>query len=198
MNTVCTAARHGTLAAYVKAGCRCPDACQAYSQYRREWRAERYALGVCGMCEPTIPLLTAGRIVRGLHHLGHTSRTIAEAAQLSSHTVRRLARCEPGQRIHRHTARAIGRAVCVLVNRPGRSRYARDLAAFNGWAPLHAWDAYHLPMDDPTIPDRFAATVADQPPPARGHLLTAYRAAAAHTAHTGHTTYTARWKGIAA
>lgn len=169
--TRCTATRHGTLTAYVKHRCRCASARAVYSTYKRSTRR-----GQPGM----LPAVATVRIVRGLQRGGHSSRTIAAAAGLSSHTTAALARQELGaHQVHERTARAVVAAARHLVRVRGTSRITADYAAAAGWAPLHAWHREHLPIDDPTIPDAFAAHVAHHAPPLRGLLLAERRQAEA-------------------
>lgn len=136
-HTGCTAPRHGSISAYYRAGCRCPDTKEAVRLYTKRLRTGR----------PEIRRIDATGVVRRIHALmalGHTAADIGAVAGMSSHHVQQTTR-------RRYVSPAnhwrIVAAYEALSGRPGASEQTRRRARQAGWAPPLAWE--FVDIDDP-------------------------------------------------
>ena len=134
----CAAARHGTMSAYYRAGCRCPDARRAtalYTKRRRTGRPELRRVAAVG----------ARRRIQALMALGHRGVDIAEVAGMHPRQVQLTAVTR--RWVSPVTHARIVAAYEALSGRPGVSEKTRQRARRAGWAPPLAWE--FVDIDDP-------------------------------------------------
>jgi transcriptional regulator with XRE-family HTH domain len=140
--TKCAGKYHGTMTAYTRYRCRCPDALADKRMYVK--------LGEAGIRQPRL-VNGAGtrRRLRALAAIGWTYADIAARMGKETAAVQRIARDEH-PRVREVTAAAVKCVYADLSMTPGRSENVRRYAARKGWAPPLAWD-------DDTIDDPDAA-----------------------------------------
>jgi hypothetical protein len=139
--STCTAARHGTRAAYDNDLCRCPDAREDYRVYRKRLREGRHNNG------RTSPVGTARRL-QALAAIGWDAATIAARLGRSRDVIRQWRRAR-GTWIAGTDAAAVTRLYNQLEGTPGPNVRMRAFAASYGWAPPLLWD--ELDIDDPAV-----------------------------------------------
>jgi transcriptional regulator with XRE-family HTH domain len=137
--TGCTADRHGTLNAYRRACCRCPQARLLAARYENE-----RTLDILRGQSRTLPNIGALRRVHALRALGWPTRELAE--RIGVHD-RSISRWQHRSWISRELHDAICRVYDELADHPGPDERARRHAARQGWLQPLWWDADTI--DDP-------------------------------------------------
>lgn len=133
----CTAVRHGTFAAYSKAGCRCPDAreiCRIYRKRQREGRPYRRTVSAVG----------SARRIRALARIGHSMGSIGAALGKDGRTIREIT---IARLVYVTTADAIRDVYGRLADTPGESDITRRRAERENWPSPLAWEG--VDIDDP-------------------------------------------------
>lgn len=142
----CVASRHGTLSAYQRHRCRCPEAREAWRLYGKRARQGRPEVR-------RVPALGTVRRIQALWAIGHTSTAIgAVIGRTAAHvttTVKDRTWVSP------RTAAAYREAYDRLSMLPGTSDRNRSQARTKGWAPPLAWDEGTI--DDPAAKPRRGA-----------------------------------------
>lgn len=135
----CPANRHGTAAAYSRAGCRCPEARAANSARKRSY--------YLGTAEPAlIDSLGSRRRLQSLFADGWRWTDLAGRLDTYAKTVTYLAyRAQPT--VLAATAERITALYDELRSTRGPSAFARTRGAKNGWLPPAAWEGADI--DDP-------------------------------------------------
>lgn len=146
----CSATRHGTHVAYLRHGCRCPDALRAKRGY-----IKRLQLGI----QPVAEVSTVGpqRRIRALQTLGYSRKRLAEYLGYAAPSPASLSPVFWRNRIRRELAEHIAQLYERLCMTPGPSERTRLRARSTGYASPLAWEGHNL--DDPTDePDVDTAT----------------------------------------
>ncbi len=139
----CTAQQHGTATAFDWWGCRCPEGREAYRLYRKRQRENRQP-------PAHVPGVGTARRLQALAALGYPWVALAPRLHVSPTRVRQLADVVDGV-VHRDTAAKVSAVFTELAATPGPSKYARTVAARNGWVPPLAWDDIDDPAAEPCL-----------------------------------------------
>lgn len=134
----CTAVRHGTFAAYSKAGCRCPDAREICRIYRKRQREDRpYRL--------TVSAVGSARRIRALARIGHSMASIGAVVGKDGRSIRGIT---VARLVYVTTAEAIREVYGRLADTPGKSSITRQRAERENWPSPLAWEG--VDIDDPS------------------------------------------------
>lgn len=134
---ICPATRHGPTAAdYMRRGCRCPDAREAYRLYRKRHREGRQPAGY-------VDATGTRRRLQALTALGYDQKHLAGRLGISRPAIGYLTGSRTST-VHRATAAAAAELYDELSMRVApagfTATYARAVARRNGWPPPLAWD----------------------------------------------------------
>jgi hypothetical protein len=138
----CTAARHGTRAAYV-AGCRCPDARKANRDYAK-YRDRRTAQAAFGSAAPfSVPVADTLSVIEQLRGIGWTLRRIEAEARIGRDHLARIdgRTCRPLRRVRWATHQ---RLVALLDREPVLAG-GRLIDAYQTWQRVHGLIALGYP-----------------------------------------------------
>lgn len=141
----CPARSHLTATGY-RAGCRTPQAREAWRLYNKRLREHRYH---DGLTDATGTI----RRIRALAVLGWSCTHIGKRIGIDSSVVREIARGERGTVLPR-TAREIAAVFAELATSRGPVASVRTRALSKGWAPPAAWDDIDDPGATPNLGDR--------------------------------------------
>ncbi len=134
--------KHGTVSAYRRRGCTCPDAQQATLRYEKLTR--------CGRLEPGfIPALGTRRRLQALAAIGHSSTELGRRLGCTGANVRKI---RAAATVLRPTAARIHRLFAELAMTPGvgaEAAMTRAHARRAGWWPPLAWDDIDDPAETP-------------------------------------------------
>lgn len=148
----CTAARHGTAAAY-RRGCRCDLARRAIARYENERR-----LDAMHDRSRTLPNVGAVRRLHALRALGYSARDLASRIGVDE---RNIARWPHRTWISRAHHDAVCRVYTELAATPGPDERARRHAARRGWQPPLWWDDDALDIPGAVDDIQYLETGAD-------------------------------------
>jgi hypothetical protein len=144
--------KHGTVAAAMKRGCRCPDARERRRIYRKRQREGR-------LTSPWVAPFGTARRLRALNAAGWPIGELAARMACTRQNVALLWRAdERGVKVTRVNAARVAALYRELSTVPGPSSSAAKRAASRGWATPQQWDGADL--DDPlALSDLEAARV---------------------------------------